>query len=197
MFRNHLRHYAFDPQLWIHFEDEAPQWNPSNIFNLQRLPAGSWHMINTADARLFAACVMLMRSVGMCGHRAVNIAALIDRAWDWIYSHHLLPLALSHHVPYLFTPLCSFTFHLNIFIPPRSMRSPPQSLSFLLFTLTCFPPSFLWWGKANAFVYILPISKYKLLRRSRTPAVGMRVHGWFQFGLHYRAMVEGLSIWQS
>lgn len=115
---NHLRHFAFDPQLWIHFEDGAPQWNPSNIFNLQSLPAGSWHMINTADARLFAACVMLMRSVGMCRHRAVNIAALIDRAWDWIYSHHLFPLALSHHVPYLFTPLCSFTSHLNIFIPP-------------------------------------------------------------------------------
>lgn len=136
--RNHLWHFAFDPQLWIHFEDEAPQWNPSNIFNLQSLPAGSWHMINTANARLCAACVMLMRSVGMCRHREVNIAALIDRAWDWIYSHHLLRLTLSHHVPYLLTPLCSFTFHLNIFIPPAPCapllsRSPSCCSLWLLF----------------------------------------------------------------
>ncbi len=138
---------------------------------------------------------------------AVNTVVLIDRVGDWIYSHHLPHShSLSLTIPYLFTPLSSFTsqlqhFHFIPAFPHSFLHPPPHLLSFPLFTLTCFPPSFLWRGKANAFVYILPLPQIETIT-AESNGSGGREGAWLilvlrSFRLHYRTMVEGLSIWQS
>lgn len=196
--RNHLRHSAFDPELWNHFEDEAPQWKSSNIFNQQRPPVhpGTWSIRLTRDT-LRCMCNACKRGRNVW---AVNTAVLIDRAGDWIYSHHLPPPSLSPSL------ICSRHFavlhpNLNIFTSafPLSSHPPPLLLSFPLFTLTCFPPLFLWWGKANAFVYILPLPQIETIT-VESSASGGREGAWLilvlrSFRLHYRSIVEGLSIW--
>lgn len=150
---------------------------------------------------LFAACVMSVRGAGSVW--GSKHCASDWQGWrlDLLTPSSSLSLSrrpLSVHATLQFyIPISTFSFHFCLPLTPGTHRL--TSFSFLLLTLTCFPPPFLWRGEANAFVYILPLPQIETIT-VESNASGGREAAWLilvlhSFRLHYRSMVEGLSIW--